>query len=171
MIVSNMIKRRNFVYKQMTASRHSRTPGFLHLQQLVEYQPQEKKLMKLFLAVVLAAITVGCGYSSKPTTPAQPGTVPVISQLTPASANSGGPAFTLEVDGSSFGSQATVNFNGASMAATVVNAGKLQAMIPATAIANAGTVNVTVTNPGTPGGLYGGGTQPETSTAMTFTIN
>ncbi len=66
--------------------------------------------MKLLLAVVLAAITVGCGYSSKTTTPAQPGTVPVISQLTPAATNAGAPAFMLEVDGSKFAGQATVDF-------------------------------------------------------------
>lgn len=127
--------------------------------------------MKLLLAVVLAAITVGCGYSSKPTTPAQPGTVPVISQLTPASTNAGSPAFTLEIDGSKFGGQATVNFGATAITPTVVNSGQLQAMIPATAVATAGTVHVTVTNPGTPGGLYGGGTQAETSAAMDFTVN
>jgi len=30
---------------------------------------------------------------------------------------------------------------------------------------------VTVTNPGTPGGIYGGGTAAETSNSVTFTIN
>jgi hypothetical protein len=30
---------------------------------------------------------------------------------------------------------------------------------------------VTVTNPGTAGGVYGGGTSAETSAPMTFTIN
>jgi hypothetical protein len=44
-------------------------------------------------------------------------------------------------------------------------------MVPATAVAAAGTVHVTVTNPGTAGGIYGGGTQPETSVAMDFTVN
>jgi hypothetical protein len=132
---------------------------------------QEKKFMKLLLAVVLAAITVGCGYSSKTTTPAQPGTVPVISQLTPAATNAGAPAFMLEVDGSKFAGQATVNFGATKINPTFVNSGKLQAMVPATAVAAAGTVHVTVTNPGTPGGLYGGGTQPETSVAMDFTVN
>jgi hypothetical protein len=32
-------------------------------------------------------------------------------------------------------------------------------------------VPVTVTNPGTPGGIYGGGTSPATSMPMTFMIN
>ena len=129
--------------------------------------------MKLMLTLALALMAVGCGYStsSQTKTPPSPGTVPTISALVPASANSGGPAFTLEVDGAQFGSQATVNFNGASLAATWLNSGKLQAMVPANAITTAGTVQVTVTNPGTPGGIYGGGTQPETSAPMNFTIN
>jgi len=127
--------------------------------------------MKLFLAVVLAAITVGCGYSSKPTTPATPGTTPVISQLTPPNTNAGAPAFNLEVDGTKFNANATVNFGTTKINPTFVSSLKLQAMVPATAVAASGTVHVTVTNPGTPGGIYGGGTQPETSTAMDFTVN
>lgn len=127
--------------------------------------------MKLMLTLALALMFVGCGYSSKTTTPPQPGSVPVISGLVPPNANHGGPAFTLEVDGSTFGSQATISFNNVSYSATWVNSGKLQAMIPSGAIGAAGTVQVTVTNPGTPGGIYGGGTQPETSAPMNFTIN
>lgn len=127
--------------------------------------------MKLLLTLALASMAVGCGYSSQSNTPAQPGNVPAISGLVPNSANAGGPAFMLEVDGSQFGSAATVSFNGTSMAATWVNSGKLQLMIPATSIQTAGTANVTVTNPGTMGGPYGGGTLTETSTPVAFTIN
>lgn len=127
----------------------------------------------LLLTLALATMTVGCGYSSssQSKTPPAPGTTPVISGLVPNSASHGGPAFTLEVDGSQFSSQATVNFNNTSYAATWVSSGKLQAMIPASAITTAGTAKVTVTNPGTMGGLYGGGTLPETSAAMNFTVN
>ena len=127
--------------------------------------------MKLLLTLVLVAMAVGCGYSSKSTTPPAPGSTPVISGLVPNNATHGGPAFTLEVDGSTFGSLATVNFNNTSYSATWVNSGKLQAMIPAGAITSAGTVQVTVTNPGSSGGVYGGGTLPETSAPMNFTIN
>lgn len=132
--------------------------------------------MKLLLTLALAVMAVGCGYSSKATTPPTAGSTPVITGLVPNSANNsttgGGVAFTLEVDGNTFGSQATVSFNGTSMAATWVNSGKLQVMIPASAIATAGKVNVTVTNPGTQGGPYGGGTLPETSNPpAVFTVN
>ena len=127
--------------------------------------------MKLTLTLLLAAIAVGCGYSSKSTTPPSPGSVPVIAQLQPASANAGASAFTMEVDGSKFNANATVNFGTTAINPTFVDSGKLMAMVPASAVATAGTVHVTVTNPGTPGGQYGGGTKAETSTAMDFTVN
>ena len=82
-----------------------------------------------------------------------------------------GAAFVLTVNGSSFNGNAAVNWNGAAMTTTYVTTGQLTAMVPASAITTAGTIAVTVTNPGTKGGQYGGGTQPETSTSMTFTVN
>ena len=80
-------------------------------------------------------------------------------------------AFTLTVNGANFASNAQINWNGAAQTTTPVSAAQLTADIPASAIATAGTVTVTVTNPGTPGGTYGGGTLAETSNSMTFTIN
>ncbi len=130
--------------------------------------------MKLLFVLFLTALSVGCGYS-KHTTPVQPGTMPTIAQLVPNNANNstngGGVAFTLEVDGTNFAAKAVINFNGAAMTTTWVSAAKLTTMIPATAIMNKGTVPVTVTNPATPGGIYGGGTSAATSAPMNFTIN
>jgi len=79
----------------------------------------------------------------------------------------------LTVNGSSFATNAVVNWNGAPQTTTYVTGKQLMAAIPATAIATPGTVPVTVTNPGTPGsgGPYGGGgTASETSNAMNFTV-
>ena len=126
--------------------------------------------MKLLAVLLLTAVAVGCGYSH-PTTPIQPGTMPIITGLVPPSANHGGVAFTFEVDGTKFAANAVINFNGTAQTTTFVSSTKLTTMISSTAIASGGTVPVTVTNPGTPGGLYGGGTQAATSTAMSFTIN
>jgi hypothetical protein len=126
--------------------------------------------MKLLAVLLLTAVAVGCGYSH-PITPIQPGTMPIITGLAPSSASHGGVAFTFEVDGTSFAGNGVINFNGAAQTTTFVSSTKLTTMIASTAIANAGTVPVTVTNPGKPGGPYGGGTQPATSTAMNFTIN
>src|SRR5689334_10865024 len=128
------------------------------------------KTLKSTLVLAMFALTVGCGYSKK-TTPTQPGTMPVISQLSPASVTAGSAAFQLEVDGTGFAGNAVINFNGVAQMTTVVSATKLEATIPASAIMSSATVPVTVTNPAVPGGLYGGGTLAETSAAMTFTIN
>jgi hypothetical protein len=131
--------------------------------------------MKTTRTVILAALMafgLGCGYSSKSTMPATPGTMPAITQLNPPSMAAGSAAFSLEVDGSNFNGNAVINFNGAAPTGTQwESAGKVSVMIPATAITSKGTVPVTVTNPGTPGGPYGGGTMAETSAAMNFTIN
>jgi len=134
------------------------------------------KPAKTTLLAALIALTVACGYSSNSsTTPSVAGTMPTIAALAPASATAGGAAFTLTVNGSNFGAKAVVNWNGVAQTAntTFVSANQLMVAVPATSIANSGTVQVTVTNPAIVGtGLYGsGGTLAETSTAMNFTIN
>ena len=123
----------------------------------------------LALMVVLGA-GIGCGYSKK-TTPPAAGQMPAISQLSPSSTAAGSAQFTMEVDGSNFSSNATVSFGTTQVTTQFSAAGKLEATIPATAVMTSGTVHVTVTNPGTPGGIYGGGTQPATSAPVDFTIN
>src|SRR5436190_7818712 len=127
--------------------------------------------MKLLTVILLSAIGLGCGYSKPATTPPQAGTKPVIAQLVPSSAGNGGPAFTFEVDGNNFSGKAVINFGGAAQATTFVSATKLTTMIPGSAIMNKGTVQVTVTNPGTPGGIYGGGTSPAISAPPPCTVN
>lgn len=119
------------------------------------------------------AFTLACGYSSKPA-PATAGNTPAISQLAPNSATHGSAGFTMTVNGTSFSSNAVVNWNGTAMSATTYVSGQqLMVNIPAASIASAGSVQVTVTNPAVAGtGPYGGGgTVAETSAAMVFTIN
>jgi hypothetical protein len=94
----------------------------------------------------------------------------------PNTANHGDPGFTLTVNGTTFNSNAVVNWNGVAQTNTARPAtNQLTVAVPGSAIATAGNVTVTVTNPGssTPGGPYGGGgtTKSETSNSMTFTIN
>jgi hypothetical protein len=130
------------------------------------------KITKTLLLVTLMAVTFACGYSSKSYPPAA-GTVPAIAQLSPDATTAGGTAFTLTVMGSNFGSKAIVNWNGAAQTTTYMSGTELTVAIPASLIANAGTVQITVTNPAVSGtGIYGsGGTLAATSSAMTFTIN
>jgi hypothetical protein len=101
------------------------------------------------------------------------GTVPVIMQLSPNSAKAGDPGFTLTVNGNSFNSDATINWNGSKQGTTFVTGNQLMTSIPMADIATAGSVSVTVTNPGHPaGGIYGaGGTSTAVSIPMTFTVN
>jgi hypothetical protein len=87
--------------------------------------------------------------------------VPVINSITPDHATAGDPGFTLTVDGSNFVSTSVVRWGGANRTTTFVDSTQLTAAIPASSIANGGTVNVTVLNP-TPGG---GSTTP-----LTFTV-
>jgi hypothetical protein len=68
-----------------------------------------------------------------------------------------------------------VNWNGVAQTSntTFMSGTELTVSLPASAIAAAGTVQVTVTNPAVAGGgpYGGGGTLAETSSAMSFTIN
>ena len=91
-----------------------------------------------------------------------PNPVPAISSLSPASATSGGVAFTLTVNGSNFVSNSTVQWNGADRATAFVSTTQLTATILAADISTAGTAAVTVFNPAPGGG---------TSGALTFTTN
>ena len=126
--------------------------------------------MKLKIVLLLCALGVACGYGSQSTTPPKPGTAPSITTLNPSGvvANSG--SFQLEVLGTSFSSNAVINFNGVKQTTVLEAPGKLAAQIPNSAIGSAGPVPVTVTNPGTPGGIYGGGTAPATSQPMNFNV-
>jgi uncharacterized protein (TIGR03437 family) len=73
---------------------------------------------------------------------------PVITTLSPSSASTGGPDFTLTVNGSNFLSSQTVAWNGATLATKFVGASQLTASVPAALIAAVGTARVTVTGNG-----------------------
>jgi IPT/TIG domain len=130
--------------------------------------------MKIISLLVLTVLCIGCGYGSpKPAAP-QPGITPAITELSPDNKTAGDLGFTLTVNGSNFNGDAVVKFNGADQTTTFVTGKQLTAAIPASAIATAGTMPVSVTNPGKPGsgGPYGGGgTQSETSNVMNFTVS
>jgi hypothetical protein len=127
--------------------------------------------MKTICVLLIAVLWAGCGYSSKSTTPVQPGVVPKLNTLVPDSATAGDPAFTLTVNGTGFAANAMLKWNGAVQPTTYVNGNQVTAAIAATNLGTPGSVSITVTNPGTPGGQYGGGTQSETSNMVSFTIN
>ncbi|MFN3372915.1 MAG: IPT/TIG domain-containing protein [Chloroflexus sp.] len=89
---------------------------------------------------------------------------PQITSLGPSSATADGSAFTLTVNGSGFidgsgSDRSIVYWNGSPRSTTFVSSTQLTAAIAAIDIATAGTVNVTVVNPGN-----------VTSNTVTFTI-
>ncbi len=126
--------------------------------------------MKTVLVCLLAVFCCSCGYGSKNTTPPAPGVKPAITALVPSSVNANSAGFVLTVNGNSFNSNAEVKWNGTSQNTTVVTGNQLTVNIPTSMVTTPGTVQVTVENPGTAGGMYGGGTMDETSNPMTFTI-
>jgi len=97
--------------------------------------------------IVSLVFLAGCG-GSNPTI-----TNPTIATISPTSAAAGGAGFTLTVSGTNFVAASLVNFGGTTPATTVVSSTQLTAAIPAVAIASAGTVPVTVSNPARGGGI------------------
>lgn len=131
------------------------------------------KLTQTISLAVLLAVGMACGYSSKAATPPVAGTMPNIVSLVPGSTTAGtslGPN-GLMVTGANFNGNATINWNGTALTSSFVSATQMTATVPDANLATKGMATVTVTNPGTPGGMYGGGTSAETSNSMTFTIN
>jgi len=83
-----------------------------------------------------------------------------LTSLGPNGATMGGPTFTLTVNGSSFVSGATVQWNGSPLSTSFVNGTQLTATVPGSLIANLGSASVTVVNP-----------RSTASNALTFSIN
>src|SRR5262249_19545361 len=87
---------------------------------------------------------------------------PSLTSISPASTTVGSSGFTLTVTGSNFVSGSVVRVNGASRTTTFVSSTQLTAAIPASDLAVAALLSLSVFTP-TPGG--------GTSAAVTFTVN
>ena len=101
--------------------------------------------------------------------------VPIISFLSPASANPGGTDITLTVNGANFVNPlSVVNWDGTALATTFVSSAQLSATVPATLIASGGTGWITVSTVSC-GDCAGakpscGGTCSETSNTVYFPV-
>ena len=73
---------------------------------------------------------------------------PTLTSLSPSSAQVGGAAFQLTVNGSGFQAGATVRWNGSARTTTFLSSTQVRATINANDIASSGTAAVTVINPG-----------------------
>ena len=90
------------------------------------------------------------------------GPIPIVTSLSPVGTHAGLGAITLTVSGSGFIGRSVVEWNGAARPTTFISSSKLEASIPATDVAAAGTAQVRVVTPAPGGG---------TSSALTFTID
>jgi len=93
---------------------------------------------------------LGCGYGSKNYNPGMTGggAAPTIATLSPASAMHGGSGFTLTINGSNFGTDVVVYWNGAAQGTMYVTGNQVTAAITGTDIMNAGMVPVYVRSGG-----------------------
>lgn len=94
-------------------------------------------------AVTVVSPSPGGGTSNSLTF-AVSNTQPVINSIAPADATVGGPAFTLTVNGSGFGSTSQVQWDGAARPTNFVSPTKLTAQIGAADVSAAGVATVTV---------------------------
>lgn len=90
-----------------------------------------------------------------------PNPVPTLTSLSQSGTTAGSPAITLTVTGTNFVQSSTVLWNGSPLSTSYTSATTLTAQVPATDLATAGTLAVTVSNPAPAGGI---------SNAVNFTI-
>lgn len=104
--------------------------------------------LTLWFLMALALIGAGCGYGSKSMVGGGGGGSPNITQLVPGNATAGGMAFTLTVNGSGFGTDATVYWGTSQQSTMYLSSNQVTAQIPAGDIMNPGTVSVYVRSGG-----------------------
>jgi hypothetical protein len=104
--------------------------------------------LSLWFLLALALISAGCGYSSKNMGGGGGVGSPTITQLIPNDANMGGMGFTLTVNGSGFGTDAVVYWNGAPQTSMYLSGNQVTAQISATDLMNPGMVAVYVLSGG-----------------------
>ena len=97
---------------------------------------------------------------TNPTTPANP--LPTLLSVSPDSATAGAGPVSITVTGSNFIQNSVVQLNTTALATTYVNSTKLNAVIPASSLTSAGSMNISVVNPPSGGG---------TSSTVTFTVS
>jgi hypothetical protein len=81
-----------------------------------------------------------------------PNPTPTLAAISPASANAGGPEFTLNVNGTGFMSTSVVEWNGTALSTSYVSAQQLTASVPSSDIASVGSAQIAIFNPAPGGG-------------------
>ena len=106
------------------------------------------------IMVFFCFFLIGCGGGGGSTATPGPTPTPVpgpqITSINPSIVGGGFTAFTLTVNGSTFGSNSVVQWNGSSRTTTFVSSTQLTAAITAADVATPGNVTVTVVTTGVP---------------------
>ena len=112
----------------------------------------KRVFMKRSLVLLTTLIMFGCGYGSNyksmTGTTTSNGMV-TVSELTPNDIMHGADNFSLTINGSGFGSDAVVFFNGVAQATTFISASQVMAAISADSVNNTGNISVYVRTGGT----------------------
>jgi hypothetical protein len=107
-------------------------------------QASALRWVSCFLMAAISVASVG-GAAAR----AQSGPLPLVNEpLVPDAVAPGGPGFTLTVNGTGFLNGAVAKWNGVALDTSFVSDSQLQAAVPASNIAVAGSALVTVSNPG-----------------------
>lgn len=92
--------------------------------------------------LTLTLFAAGCGYGSHYN--GGNGTAPGITSLNPTMANAGDPAFTLAVNGTGFGTDSVVYWNGAALPSSYGTGSQVTAQVSGADVMNAGVFPVYV---------------------------
>jgi hypothetical protein len=150
----------NFIPQSVVQVNNSnRTTTFVSSTQLTAAIPASDVATPSFPSISVANPGPGGGVWSLTFAVNNP--LPTISSLSPDSVSAGRSAFTLIVNGTNFIPQSVIQVNGSNRTTTFVSATQLTAAIPASDVASAGDLSVSVVNPGPGGGVW----------AMTLPVN
>ncbi|MBT9331041.1 FG-GAP-like repeat-containing protein [Paracidobacterium acidisoli] len=114
------------------------------------YQPGAGSVLLPGVSMITTAFTPADSFDYAPLTGSVPITVnpPLLTGISPTSANLGSPAFVLTVNGQGFTQGASVFWNGTALATTFVSRNQLTATVPGALLTATGKASVTVTDPG-----------------------
>ena len=98
--------------------------------------------------VVPITVTNPSGLVASPMTFTVIPSTPVASGVSPSSVTEGAAGFTLTVQGAYFTPTSTVMWNNSALATTFASTAQVTAAVPANLVAAAGSVSITVSNPG-----------------------
>ena len=106
----------------------------------------------LLFPIVFLAGCGGGGNSSQAGGDVPPPPAPTLSSIVPSSVVAGAPSLTIQANGTNFSNDSIVRWNVSSLQTTFVSSTQLTAIVPSSDLANAGAVQISISNHQTGGG-------------------